>query len=621
MIRYDISPLDPEAHLFIVAVTIDEPTPQEQFLRLPNWIAGSYMIRDFAGFIQAEQAFLGGNPVPVAKVDKCTWRVSTVGRKPGENLCVCYQVWAGDRSVRGNYLDNCRGFFNPAATFMQVLGAGAGKITVNITPPVDEAHVGSFGWRVATGLKRAKGTKRFGWGLYEARDYAELADCPVELSDFTVVTFKAHGKRHDAVFNDTPANFDAQRVQEDLQRICETEIEFFEPQTCRPPVDEYTFLINAGSNVYGGLEHANSTALAVNRAWLPSVHDKERTEDYRKFLALASHEYFHTWLVKRIRPGAFVDMDLHEETYTDLLWLFEGFTSYYESLVLRRAGLIDNAQLAKLLSADLKNVLQGNARHMQSLAEASFDAWIKFYRPNSNSANSHVSYYRQGAMAAWVLDGVLRTKTRGKKSLDDVVRLMWEDFKAAGDDYSGIDSDDFAEIVLRATGVDLTDLIGRLTQTVFDADYGTLLKPLGVTLKETELDRARALLGLAGKGQEAGFAVTCVYEQEAAQWLGISAGDILIAIDGQRVHGGNLEKLLARYAEGDEMVIHAFRDDCLLAWQLLLGKPKQLAASVEIKPTRLGKAWLEGGPKAAGTKGQATAGSTPDADASTGSGD
>lgn len=594
MLRYDISPLDPEAHLFIVGITIDDPTPEEQYLRLPNWIPGSYMIRDFSSCIQAEQAFLGDTPVPIVKVDKCTWRVSTAGRKPGEDLYVYYQVWAFDTSVRTNYLDNCRGFFNPAATFMEVLGSAPGKISINITPPVDEMHAQAFNWRVATGLKRAKGTERFGWGLYEASDYEELIDCPVELSDFTVVTIKAHGARHDIVFNDTPVNFDADQVASDIKAICEAEIEFFEPETKKCPVSEYTFLVNVGSNIYGGLEHSNSTALAISRKCLPCTHDQERTENYKKFLGLVSHEYFHTWNVKRIRPADFIDIDHSHETYTDLLWLFEGFTSYYDSLILRRAGLIDDAGYAKLLTDDTKAVLNTNAHRMQSLAQASFDAWIKYYRPCPNTPNSHVSYYRQGALAAWVLDATLRTKTRGKKSLDDVMRLMWQDFKLAKKHYSGIDSDDIPEIFIRATGVDVTDLITQLTQTVLEVDYASIFKPLGVELKTSDLPKERSLLGISGTGSEAGFVVKTVYEQEAAQWVGIAPQDIIIAIDGVRVKGNNLSDILSRYAEGDEMLIHAFRDDSLLAWQMLLGKEKTIASTVEINATTLGKAWLCG---------------------------
>lgn len=593
MIRYDISPLEPEAHLFIVGITIAEPTPQEQYLRLPSWIAGSYLIRDFASCIQAEQAFLGDRPVPIEKVDKCTWRVSTVGRLEHEDLYVYYQVWAFDESVRGNYLDNCRGFFNPAATFMEVLGnTSSAPLVVGINAPDDDMHAAGTRWRVATGMKRAKGTKRFDWGLYEASDYAELCDCPVELSDFTDLSFKAHGVRHNLIITNDVANVNTEKLVSDLKHICQGHIAFFEPHSKKSPVSEYTFLLNVTANRYGGLEHRNSAALAIPWRCLPAQNATERTSDYVQLLGLFSHEYFHTWCVKRIRPAAFVHSDYSSETYSTLLWLFEGFTSYYDNLLLRRAGLIDVSQYADLLTKDCKSVLETHARHMQSLAEASFDAWIKFYRPSANTPNAHVSYYRQGALAAWVLDSVLRKKSRGKKSLDDVMRLLWEDYKKAQDAYGGIQAEDVSEIVLRATGIDLTDLISRLTETVFDIDYAALLKPLGVTLTESTLPIERRLLGISGTATDAGFVVKIVYEHETAQWVGISPGDTLIAIDGVRVCSNNLEQILSRYSEGDEMLIHAFRDDALLAWQLLLGAAKPVFSTVELKPTSLGKAWL-----------------------------
>lgn len=593
MIRYDISPLDPEAHLFIVGITIDNPTPEEQFLRLPSWISGSYLIRDFAANIQAEQAFLGETPVPVEKVDKSTWRVSTVGRKDGEELFFYYQVWAFDASVRGCYLDNCRGFFNPGAALMQVLGGDEGPLFVNLTPPVDEMHHGAEGWKVACGLKRSAATEPFGWGLYVAADYEELCDCPIELSDFTTLTFKTGGTTHRIVINEEPVNFDAEKLTHDVKRIAETVIGFFEPKKGRCPAgDEYTFLLNVTASAAGGLEHRNSTALAAPRRWMPCTHDEKRTDNYVQLLTLFAHEYFHTWLVKRIKPAAFVGADFSSETYTSLLWLFEGFTSYYESLIVRRAGLIDNDQFAVLLSKNLKAVLESPAHTAQSLSQASFDAWIKFYKPTANTVNAHVSYYRQGALAAWVLDAEIRRKTKSDKSLDDVLRLMWEDFKDAGSDYCGITSEDVPEIISRACGLDLTDLTGELTQTAMPVDYAKYFKPLGVTLEESETSPERKYLGIEGSGSDAGFTVRSVYDKETAQWIGIAPGDVIIALDGVRVRGGNLAELLSRYGEGDEILIHAFRDEALLAWAVLLGKPASFRTKAVIKPSKLGKAWL-----------------------------
>ncbi len=595
MLRYDISPLDPEAHLFIVGITVARPTPEAQFFRLPNWIAGSYMIRDFAACVQSEKAFLGDKEVPVVKVDKCTWRVSTAGCADGESLRFFYQLWAQDASVRGNYLDNCRGFFNPGAAFMEALGIDVSEgILVNITPPDDDLHASSLAWKVGTSLTRAADTERFGWGLYRAAGYRELWDSPVELSDFTALTFEAGGARHDIIINDTNANFDAARLLEDVRTICEAQCRFFDPLHGRCPVGEYTFLLNVTASSFGGLEHASSTALACPRKTLPSTHDLKRTKNYQTLLGLFSHEYFHTWFVKRIKPAEFVDCAFDMEVTTRLLWLFEGATSYYDNFMLRRTGLVNDEEYAALLTEDFKYVLGNAAHRAQTLSEASFDAWIKYYKPTANTPNAHVSYYRQGALAALVLNAEILRKTKGEKSLDDVMRLFWRDFLEAGDDYGGVGEEDVSDVILRATGLDLTDLLTELTQSTAEIDYAAALKPLGITLGKTELPAVRALLGLTGRTTEAGFVVKTVHEGEAGQWIGIAPGDVLIAVDGVRIRPETFEDILARYGAGDEMLIHAFRDDALMAWSLLLGKEKTLSATAAIKPVKLTRAWIEG---------------------------
>lgn len=594
MLRYDISPLDPEAHLFIVGITIPEPTPEAQYLRLPNWISGSYLIRDFASHILKEEAYIGDRPVPIEKVDKCTWRIPTVGRQPDEDLYVYYQVWAFDQSVRMAYLDDSRGFFNPGCVFMQALGIDPQKLLVNITAPVDELHEQACGWKVATSLPRARSTARFEWGLYQANSYEELIDHPVELGDFVTLSFKAHGTRHNVIFSNVPVNFDAERVTSDLRAICETEIAFFEPKSQKAPIKEYNFLVNVTGNQYGGLEHMASTALQTPFKSLPCVHDQKRTQDYINFLGLCAHEYFHTWNVKRIKPAELIDIDFSTEVPTNLLWLFEGFTSYYDDLILRKAGLIDNDEYAAQLTANFKAVLETPAHNNQTLAQASFDAWIKFYRPTANTVNANVSYYKQGALVALVLDATIRQRTKGKRSLDDVMRRLWDDYKEAGEQYAGVTETSFYETVLDATGLDLTDLIVQLTKTTESIDYKKLIKPLGLKLVETPNTRIRAMLGLSGSATPAGYKVNYVFDHEVAQWVGIAPEDILIAIDGHRITQDNLEGLLSRYAEGDQMVIHAFRDDQLKAWVVLSGQRTAVLSTVKFakKLSDLALGWL-----------------------------
>lgn len=594
-VRYDITPLDPEAHLFMVGITVSSPTPSEQFFRLPSWIAGSYLIRDFAGNVMHEEAYIADRPVPVEKVDKCTWRVPTVGRKEGEDLFFYYRFWAYDASVRGNYLDDRRGFFNPGALFMQALGQDDGPVTVNIVQADESLRDCNPDWKVATALMRKKGTERFGWGLYEAPDYRSLLDCPVMLGDFDLITFKAHGTRHDLAVSDAPVNCDFARLRDDLQKICEAEIAFFEPETKKAPFKEYVFLLQVMSDNYGGLEHAASCALIAPRKTLPSLAVKTPTEDYTTLLTLFSHEYFHAWCVKRITPAEFVGMSFEKEVNTELLWLFEGFTSYYDNLIVRRAGLIDVKAYAALLTRDLKAVLETPARLEQSLAEASFDTWIKFYKPTANRVNSSVSYYKQGALAALVLDCAVREKTKGKKSLDDVMRSLWADCRQARRHYAGISMDSLYETFAEATGTDLARLLDELVYGKGSFDYAKAVAALGIELKEGKADKVRAMLGIEGRGSEAGFTVRSVFDGEIAQWVGIAPGDTLIAIDGMRIKGDNLNELLSRYREGDEMVIHAFRDDRLCTWIVLTAKSPSVKSEADLSSlSKLGKQWLKG---------------------------
>lgn len=595
MLRYDISPLDPEAHLFIVGITIPRTPAGEILFRLPTWINGSYLIRDFAGNIQKVSARLAGKPIVIEKIDKTTWRVNADAAKKGAELQVFYEVWAFDTSVRTAYLDECRGFFNPGCVFMSVVGMENEKIAVTIREPDAAARAEQTDWKVATSMKRSKSTPRFGWGTYEAASYDELIDCPVELGDFTVLTVKPCGVRHDIVLSDLPVNFDAELAAADIEDLCAQEIAFFEPETKKCPVKEYVFLVNVTSKGYGGLEHRASSVLQIPAKCLPSIHDEVRTADYLKFLGLVAHEYFHTWSVKRMKPAEFVDIDFSREVTTELLWFFEGFTSYYDDLMVRRAGFTDDAGYAELLTINFKSVLETNARSVQSLSEASFDTWVKFYKPNANTPNASVSYYKQGALAALVLDAEIRHQTKGKKSLDDVMRHLWRSFRTAGKKYTGETFETIAAAFESVTGTSFEKRLVELTRSTAPVDYEKALKPLGLALIPTERDKTRSLLGISGRGTDAGFLVKTVFDQEAGQWAGISPNDLLIAVDGVRICNDNLNQLLSRYSEGDEMVIHAFRDDALLVWAILIGKEHALHSTADLtKPTALGKAWLKG---------------------------
>lgn len=587
MIHYDISPLDPEAHLFIVALHVTHPTTPVQTFSLPAWIKGSYLIRDFARHIKNVRAFVAGKPVAITKKDKTTWCANA---KTKEELVLVYEVFAFDESVRGAYLDACRGFFNPAAILMQPTGIHE-KIVLNIVRCDAEQPTMCDTWKIATSLKRARSTERFGWGLYEAKDYDELYDSPVELSNFEALTFKAHGTRHDIIINGEAANFDANQLMHDVKRICETAIEIFEPKEKISPVKEYLFLLNVTHRAWGGLEHRASAALACTATALPCLHAKERSKDYIELLNLFAHEYFHLWLVKRITPQEFVNPCLNQETYSTLLWLFEGFTTYYADRVLLRSGLIDKEQYADALTALFKAVLHTKAQTVQTLQEASFDAWIKFYKPSSDRANSYVSYYKEGALAALVLDLYIRQKTNGRKNLNSFLIALWKESKKP--DYKGVSTKSVSDTLNAATGLSCTVLLKTLISSTKIPPYGKYLAPFGVKLLDLETNPLRRLLGIDGKMGLSGLIVNVVYENETGQWVGIATGDTLIAIDGVQLTAESIDGILARYAPGDEMVIHAFRDESLMVWTVLTGNKALPPAKVTFtKKTPLGQKWL-----------------------------
>jgi predicted metalloprotease with PDZ domain len=420
--HYRIEVADLHAHLYGVTLTIEQPAARQR-VSLPVWIAGSYMVREFAKQITGISAYQGKRTVTVQQRDKATWEVNC---EAGKRLTLRYQVHAHDDSVRTAWLTTERGFFNGTSLCLQAEGLTDVPHELELVAKSFNAQAASK-WQVATGLTPLK-TDRQGFGTYVAANYDELVDCPVEMGTFWSGSFKACGIEHRFVVAGAPPALDGERLLHDSQKICETAIKFWHgSKRAATPHKNYVFMLNAVADGYGGLEHRNSTALICNRADLPRLNDAKPSDGYTTLLGLISHEYFHTWNVKRLRPAEFANYDYTQENYTELLWFFEGFTSYYDDLLLRRAGLIDDAQYLKLLNKTINQVLQTPGREVHSVAQSSFEAWTKYYRQDANSPNLTVSYYTKGALVALCLD--LSLRQHGVKnhsvSLDDVMRGLW----------------------------------------------------------------------------------------------------------------------------------------------------------------------------------------------------
>jgi predicted metalloprotease with PDZ domain len=562
---------------------------------LPAWIPGSYMIRDFARNIVRLRALDGfGRKVHVQKTDKHTWRCAALAS--GHSLTLAYEVYANDLSVRSAHLDTTRGFFNGSSVFLVPLGSEHETCRVDIFAPRERRY---RNWRLATTLTPVSGTQRGHFGRYQARNYDELIDCPVELGGFASGRFAVQGVEHEITVTGQVPGLDLSRLTRDLAQVCAIHARMFEPRTRRPPFERYLFLTMAIDEGYGGLEHRNSAALLCRRDDLPHTDMKTSTEAYRRFLGLASHEYFHAWNVKRIKPSAFASYDLERENYTALLWLFEGFTSYYDDLALRRAGLLTPNQYLDTFAATLTTVFQRSGRLKQSLAESSFDAWIKYYRQDENAPNSVVSYYQKGALVAAGLDLLIRDKTAGRRSLDDVMRLLWRRYKSAGNKYSGLSDEQLAPAIREATGVDLSRTLRAWTRQTSEPDFAQLLPVFGVKVERgPALDSPHfALLGCKlANATEARIAQ--VFDGSPAQAAGLSAGDQVVALDGLRAGGARLDALLARYRPGQNVEVLAFRRDELLRFDLKLAQrpPEKWKLSIEPKPAvrarRLRVGWL-----------------------------
>jgi predicted metalloprotease with PDZ domain len=591
-IQYTIVPKDPAAHLFAVTVTVEKPDPEGQVFSLPAWIPGSYMIREFARNIVQIRAESKGKKVGLTKIDKHSW----LAEECDGPLTLSYEVYAWDLSVRAAHLDQTHGFFNGTSVFLCVHGFEDLPHVVDIRRHADVAY---GKWRVATALPELK-AKRYGFGTYVAANYDELADHPVEMGEFALATFKAHGVPHDIVITGRVPNLDMARLSADLKIICEAQIALFEPKTKRAPMDRYVFMTMAVGDGYGGLEHRASTALICSRNDLPVKGKKEMSDGYRTYLGLCSHEYFHTWNVKRIKPAAFVPYDLQNESYTSLLWLFEGFTSYYDDLMLVRTGLIDEQQYFKLVAKTVNGVLRGSGRTKQSVAESSFDAWTKYYRQDENSPNAIVSYYQKGSLVALGLDLTIREQTQGKKSLDDVMRELWKrygrGFYEKGEAAVGLFDQDAEAVFEEVTGLKLKRYFDRYVRGMEDVPLDKLLPSFGVTYTDERKD-GKPSLGIRTARNGNDCKVANVYEDGPAHRAGISAGDVLVALDGVRVTAGNLDDLLSRYRAGDNVSLYVFRRDELMLMTVTLttGDAPQVKMTPQDKPlpaARLRKKWL-----------------------------
>ncbi len=518
MIRYRVEIDDLLSHHFRVTLTVPRPAAQQE-LALPVWINGSYMVREFGRHLSALQARQGQRAVPLRQLDKTRWLADCSGRAA---LVLTYRVYAFDNSVRAAFLDDRRGFFNGSSLCLRVVGQEAA---------VHRLQLGRLprDWEAATAmLPAADGPPN----SFDAASYDELVDHPVELGSFWRGSFDAGGVPHSVVVAGALPGFDGDRLLADAQRICTAQINFWHADGSPPPFGHYLFLLNAVDDGYGGLEHRNSTALITARRDLPRRGMDGLPDGYLTLLGLVSHEYFHTWNVKRLKPADLATPDWQRENHTELLWFFEGVTSYYDELMLCRCGLIDAPRYLRLLAKTVNAVAATPGRQVQSVAAASFDAWVKYYRSDENTPNATVSYYLKGALVALCLDLTLRQ--RGA-SLDDLMRGLWQRPSGTGPQAGLVTEADIADMLAQVAGCRLDAELQAWVHGTTELPVADLLASVGV---HSRAERAGLAAGLGlrlSEGPVSGVQVKSVLAGSAAAAAGLSAGDELLAVDGWRI--------------------------------------------------------------------------------------
>lgn len=554
-LHYTVAMPQPQTHLYHVQLHVRGFTQDDYDFVIPSWTPGSYMIREFARHIQEFEALdAAGAALPWHKHNKNTWRVTAPA--DGAALTLHYKVYANELTVRTSHLDTSHGYFNGANLFMYLNGQRKHPTTLTVLVPYVE-------WKVATGLPRRASAAATGPHQHEfqADDYDHLIDCPVECSDHRLLSFEVDGVLHQIALWGH-GNEDLERLRLDTQAAVQATRDLFGSL----PYDYYLFILHLTERGRGGLEHRNSSSNAVTR-W-----SFRKPADYENVVSLLTHEFFHVWNVKRIEPASFREFEYRWETYTRLLWVFEGFTTYYTPLLLRRAGFLSPERTLDSFAEQILRLLQTPGRHMQSAEEASFDAWIKFYRPDENSQNSSVSYYLKGSLIALLLDLEIRSRTANQRSLDDVLLATYHDYTLHG---LGVPDDDFQTICEQIVGGSLQPFFANYVRGVAELPFDELLGRAGLVLsygwKGSDAEHS-AGLGLRVRQNNGRTLIDTVFADGPAYSADLSSGDELVALDSYRISEETLGDRLAERHPGEQVMLTVFRRDELRHVPLTLGQ-------------------------------------------------
>lgn len=546
-IHYQVAMPQPESHLFEVELRVENWQNAVLDLKMPVWTPGSYLVREYSKHLQNfSSTSSDGESLNWQKLSKNHWQLQTAGRS---EITVRYRIFANELTVRTNHLDSTHGYFNGAALFFFIPGLEQQPIRVKIVPPRPD-------WRVTTPLPQISEEAN----TFYATDFDTLVDSPFEIGIHQLYDFEILGKPHQLVIWGE-GNADAQRIIPDIQKIVQIEAQMFEGL----PYDRYVFLLHLASQGAGGLEHKNCCTLNYSRLGF-RAKDK-----YNQFMELVAHEFFHLWNVKRIRPKALEVFDYENENYTPSLWFSEGATSYYDLLIPLRAGIYDTKTFLANLGKELTRFLTTPGRLVQPVSESSFDAWIKLYRPDANSGNSQISYYVKGELISLLLDLLIRARHENKRSLDDVMRQMWQQF---GKQEIGFTPEQLQQIIESVAGDDLSDFFKRYVDGTEELPFDEYLEPFGLRLEPEIEEDLPPYLGITAKSQNGREIIQFVEYSSPAQLAGIDANDELLAINGIRVSAEQLSDRLKDYQPGNAIAVSIFHQDQLRTCNVTLDEPR-----------------------------------------------
>lgn len=539
-VHYDLAMDNPNSHYFNVKMEISDVSSDELVVKMPVWAPGSYLVREFSKNLDQVKAYgETGVELPIEKIAKNAWKIK---RGKAKLITVDYDVYAFELSVRTSFLDNSHGYVSGTGVFMYLDGNQDKPGTLTIRPHRTFSKITTALPRKKEGLS-GDGTET----EFVYTNYDQLVDCPIEIGNQEVFNFTAAGVNHTVAMYGI-GNYNIEQLKVDMANIVESATKVFGQN----PNKEYTFIIHNVVDGQGGLEHTNSTTLSVNR-W---TYDGK---EYLGFLSLVAHEYFHLWNVKRIRPIELGPFNYDEENYTSLLWVMEGFTSYYDELLLLRAGYYDQEQYLKKFMSTLNYVEGSTGARVQPVAHASYDAWIKAYRPNENSSNTTVSYYSKGSIIAAMIDAMIIDKTKGKKSLDDFLQVLYEDFYVKKG--RGFTEMEFKEKLEKIVGKKLDDFFEKYIHGTEIPPYNEIFAPIGMNVTYSGEPSPDAGLRLGGSGGI--VTVSRIRRDSPAEKAGLSVGDEIISVNGFRVDKGSLEEFLNTMNEGDQVDIIYAREQIL----------------------------------------------------------